>query len=63
VLLQLKKSDRRVIDIGLVCEDRVGRRGGRVGQGERRDGFTCSDEGHVAVRMLQARLNFVNCVK
>ena len=34
-----------------------------MGQGERRDGSTCFDEGHVTVRMFQARLNFVNCVK
>lgn len=36
---------------------------GRGRKSERRDGFTCFNEGHVSVRMLQTRLNFVNSAK
>jgi hypothetical protein len=61
--MQLKKSDKREIAIGLQCADWGGGGLRRVGWGTERegDGFTCFDEGHVTARMLQARLNFVNC--
>jgi hypothetical protein len=60
VKLQLKKSDRREIPRKLEMKVIEGVLGA---ERERRDGFTCFNEGHASMRMLEGRLNFVNSVK